>query len=166
MNLSNEQYKILKIFYENEKISLSKLSKYGIREHDTPFFRLTNLGYLKHTDIELSETDKFFERQPEYGYRITSTGKAAYENYLEVLAKKLNDEQTLDYQKRQTIATERSANADEKANEIATEALDEARKARREARIAYVIAGISLFVAIIVGAATIGKIIYDIIKGC
>lgn len=125
MRLSNQQYAILKLFYENEKISLDDFPKYKLDELHSPFASLAHRGYLKICDHESYHNDTFWGITGT-AYKITSTGKAVYEEHLDQQA---NESKSLDYQERQTIASEQSAEVANQANTIARESLKKARNA-------------------------------------
>ncbi|MBQ7912940.1 MAG: hypothetical protein IJ308_04230 [Clostridia bacterium] len=132
MDLSNEQFQLLKVFCEREIIPYSDLPKYKTQDRSPLIRSLTKNSFIK--TIELYPKDGY----PTYtlAYKIQPNGKAAYESHVRKL-------KSHSLQKRQTIANE--------------EAVEEAKKANKKSSFSLVLSIIAIIVSIVAIIVEISK---------
>ena len=109
MLLNNEQFELMKVFYENEIILYTDLPKYGTIAKSALIRSLTSNYYIR--TQEFFKCDGYKERT--YAYKIQPAGKTAYETCL-------REKELLSLQQRQTSADEKSAEEAHKANTKST----------------------------------------------
>ncbi len=148
MNLSQEQVRILKIFYENKKISISTLNDYKIDKNTSVFKSMEYKGLLKLSDPKPGMHPVVGMCNLHTAYRITTEGEAIYEN---LIKQETLEQEQLNLQRRDTIAVEQTVETAKEANDISKDANKIALDSKNLSILAIIISALGVVSSIIIG---------------